>query len=77
MLPLLLGVQSLVTLLNKPLEETIEHTLAEGTDRVGDLILVTTLSNELVTDFDAGLQQVLVQVLGVDTEELGDLLTIL
>lgn len=77
MLPLLLGVQSLVTLLDQPLEETVEHTLAEGTDGVGHLGDVTTLGHELVTDFDAGLQQVLVQVLAVDTEELSNTLSLL
>lgn len=77
MLSLLLGVQSLVTLLDEPLEETIEDTLAEGTDGVGDLVLVTTLGDELVSDLDAGLQQVLVQVLAVATKKLGDSLTLL
>jgi hypothetical protein len=72
---LLLGVKSFVTLLDEPFEETIEHTLAQGTDGVGDLILVTTLGDELVTDLDAGLEQVLVQVLAINTEQLGDLLT--
>lgn len=76
-LPLLLGVQGLVTLLHQPLEQPVEHTLAKGTDGVGDLVLVTTLGDELVSDLDAGLQQALVQVLAVDTEELGDLLTVL
>jgi hypothetical protein len=72
---LLLGVKCFVTLLDEPFEETIEHTLAESTDGVGDLILVTTLGDELVTDLDAGLKQVLVEILAVDTEQLGDLLT--
>jgi hypothetical protein len=72
---LLLCVQSVVTLLDEPFEETIEDTLAESTDGVVDLVLVTTLGDELVTDLDAGLKQVLVEILGVDTEQLGDLLT--
>lgn len=59
-LPLLFGVKSLVTFLDQPLEETIEHTLAKSTDGVGDLVLVTALGDELVSDLDAGLQQVLV-----------------
>jgi hypothetical protein len=71
----LLGVECFVTLLDEPFEETIEDTLAEGTDGVVDLILVTTLCDELVTDLDTWLKQVLVQVLGVNTEQLGDLLT--
>jgi hypothetical protein len=69
---LLLGVQSFVTLLHQPLEDTIEHTLTDGTDGVGDLVLVTTLGDELVTDLDAGLQQVLVQILAIAAQQLGD-----
>lgn len=76
-LPLLLGIQSFVTLLDEPLEETIEHTLAESSDGVGDLVLVTALGHELVSDLDAGLQQVLVQILAVDTQEFGDSFTFL
>lgn len=74
-LTLLLRVQSLVTLLHQPLEQAIEHTLAQGTDRVGDLVLVTALGDELVTDLDARLQQILVQVLDIDAHQLGDALT--
>lgn len=71
----MLGVKSIVTLLDEPFEETIEDTLAEGTDGVGDLILVTTLGDEFVTDLDAGLKQVLVKILAVNTEQFGDLFT--
>jgi hypothetical protein len=71
----LVGVQSFVTLLHQPLEDTIEHTLTDGTDRVGDLVLVTTLGDELVTDLDAGLQQVLVQIDAVAAQQLGDTFT--
>jgi len=76
-LTLLLGIQSLVTLLHQPLEQTIEHTLAEGTDRVGDLLDVTALGDELVADLDAGLQQVLVQLGGIATEQLRHTATLL
>lgn len=76
-LTLLLGVQSLVTLLHQPLEQTIEHTLAQSTDRVVHLDDVTALRHELVTDLDARLQQVLVQLLHVRAEQLGDALTLL
>lgn len=74
---LLLGVQSLVTLLDQPLEETIEDTLAKGTDRVGDLVLVLTLGDELVTDLNTWLQQILVQIVSADTEQLSNTVTIL
>lgn len=77
MLTLLLGIQSLVTLLDQPLEETIEDTLAQSTDGVGDLLDVTTLGDELVTDLDAGLEQVLVQLSGIATEQLGHTATLL
>lgn len=72
---LLLGVKSLVTLLDQELEDTIEDTLAESTDGVGDLILVLTLGDELGTDLDTWLKQVLVEIGAVNTEQLGDLLT--
>jgi hypothetical protein len=71
----LLGVKSFVTLLDEPFEETIEDTLAKSTDGVVTLILVTTLCDELVTDLNTWLKQVLVQVLAINTEQLGDLLT--
>lgn len=77
MLTLLLGIQSLVTLLDQPLEETIEDTLAQSTNGVGDLLDVTTLGDELVTDLDAGLEQVLVQLSGIATEQLGHTATFL
>lgn len=77
MLTLLLGIQSLVTLLDQPFEETIEDTLAQSTDGVGDLLDVTALGDELVTDLDAGLEQVLVQLSGVAAEQLGHTATLL
>lgn len=76
-LSLLLGVECLVTLLDEPFEQPVEHALANGTDGVGDLVLVTTLGNELVTDLDAGLQQVLVQISDVAAKELGNALALL
>lgn len=76
MLTLLLGVKSFVTLLHQPLEETIEDTLAESTDGVGYLVLVTTLGNELVTDLDAWFQQVLVQFLAIAAEQFRDTFTL-
>lgn len=77
MLTLLLGIQSLVTLLDQPLEETIEDTLAQSTNGVGDLLDVTALGDELVTDLDTGLEQVLVQLGGIATEQLGHTATLL
>jgi len=77
MLTLLLGIQSLVTLLDQPFEETIEDTLAQSTNGVGDLLDITALGDELVTDLDAGLQQVLVELSGIATEQLGHTATFL
>ena len=73
--PLKTSLKSLVTLLHEPLEDTIEHSLSQGTDGVRDLILVPTLGDELVTDLDLGLGQELVQVHTVNTEELANSLT--
>lgn len=77
LLTLLLGVQSLVTLLHEPLEQTIEHTLAQSTNGVGDLVLVTTLGDELVSDLDPRLQQVLVQLVAVGAHQLGNATSLL
>ena len=44
---------------------------------VTDLVLVAALGDELVSDLDPGLQQVGVQHLTVDTDQLGDALTLL
>lgn len=77
LLTLLLGVECLVTLLHQPLEQPIEHSLAQGSDGVGDLVLVTALGNELVTDLNPGLQQVLVQLVAVSAAQLGHTGTLL
>lgn len=77
LLTLLLRVQGLVTLLDEPLEQTIEHSLAQSSDGVGDLVLVTSLGNELVTDLDPGLQQVLVQLIAVRAHQLGNTASLL
>lgn len=74
-LTLLFGVQSFVTFLDQPFEETIEDTLAESTDGVGDLLDVTALGDEFVTDLNAGFQQVLVQFSAIATEQFGNTAT--
>lgn len=76
-LPLLLGVQGLVTLLHQPLEQPVEHRLRHGAYRVGYLVLVTTLGDELITDLDPRLQQVLVKVGTVATKQLSNTFTFL
>lgn len=76
-LPLLLGVQGLVTLLHQPLEQPVEHRLRHSAHGVGYLVLVTTLSDELVTDLDPWLQQVLVKIGTVAAKQLGHALTLL
>ena len=76
-LPLLLGIQGLVTLLHQPLEQSVEHRLRHGTYGVGYLVLVTTLGDELVTDLDPWLQQVLVKIGTVAAKQLRHALTFL
>lgn len=77
MLPLLFGVQSFVTPLDQVFEEPVEDTLGQGTDGIGSLSQVPTLGYEFVTYFDPGLQQVLVQIVTVQAQQYGDLLTFL
>lgn len=77
MLPLLLGVQGLVTFLHQPLEHPVEHRLRHGADGIGYLVLVTTLGDELVTDLDPWLQQVLVKIGTVAAKQLSHALTFL
>lgn len=76
-LSLLLGVQGLVTLLHQPLEQPVEHRFRHGAHRVGYLVLVTTLGDELVTDLDPWLQQVLIKIGTVATKQLGHAFTFL
>lgn len=76
-LPLLLGVQGLVTLLHQPLEQPVEHRLRHSAHRVGYLVLVTTLGDELVTDLDSWFQQVLVKIGAVATKQLSHAITFL
>lgn len=66
------SLQSDVTLLDQPLEGTIEHGLSHGTDGGGHLVLVPALSHELVTDLDLRLGQVLVQVHAINAEQLAE-----
>lgn len=76
-LPLLLGIQGLVTLLHQPLEQPVEHRLRHGAHGIGYLVLVTTLGDELVTDLDPWFQQVLVKVGTVAAKQLGHAITFL
>lgn len=70
-LTLLLCVQGFVQLLHHPLEGSVEHGLGQSTDGVRDLRGATTLGDELVTDLDPGLGQVLVQVGSVQAQQVG------
>lgn len=76
-LPLLLGVQGLVTFFHQPLEQSVEHRLRHGAYGVGHLVLVTTLGDELVTDLDSRLQQVLVKIGAVAAQQRRHALTFL
>lgn len=72
MLSLLFGVKSLVTFLDQPLEQSVEHALGHGTDGIGDLVFVTTLGDELVTDLNPRFQQVLVKIITISAEQFSD-----
>lgn len=76
-LPLLLGVEGLVTLLDQILEHPVEHRLGHGAHRVVDLVHVTALGDELVADLDPGLQEGGVQSLTIHAQEFSYTLTIL
>lgn len=76
-LPLLLRVQSLVTFFHQPFEQPVEHCFRHGAHRIRDLILVTTLGDELVTDLDPWFQQVLVKIGTVATQQFGHAFTFL
>ena len=76
-LPLLLRVQSLVTFFHQPFEQPVEHGFRHGAHRIRNLILVTTLRDELVTDLDPWFQQVLVKIGTVATQQFGHAFTFL
>lgn len=76
-LPLLLGIQGLVTLFHQPLEQPVEHGLRHGAHGIGYLVLVTTLRDELVTDLDPWFQQVLVKIGTVAAKQRGHAITFL
>lgn len=76
-LPLLLGVQGLVTLFHQPLEQPVEHRFRHGAYGIGYLVLVTTLGDELVTDLDPWFQQVLVKIGTVAAKQFGHAITFL
>ena len=66
------GIESSVAHEHKPLEQTIEETLGNGTNGVRDLVNVPSLGDELVADLDLGLAQVSVQVNAVNSEKFTD-----
>ena len=66
------GIESSVAHEHKPLEQTIEETLRDGTNGVRDLVHVPSLGDELVADLDLGLAQVSVQVNAVNSEKFTD-----
>ena len=72
---LLASSKGVVTLLDEVLESTIEYGLSQGTDGVGDLNGALTLGDELVTDLDLGLGQVLVEISTFRADEFTDGIT--
>lgn len=77
MLSLLLGIQSLVTLLDEPFEEPVEHGLRHGTNGILDLADITALCDEFVTYFNSWFQKSQVQSGCVDAQELSNAFTFL
>lgn len=77
MLPLLFGVQCLVTLDDEPFEAPVEHGLSQGTHGIGTLIFVTTLSHKLISDFDSRFAQILVEISGSSSQKGCDFLSLL
>lgn len=77
MLSLLFGVQSFVTLLDQEFEYSVKHGFGHGTNGVVDLVNVTTLGDEFVTDFDSGFAQSLVKGCAVNSQEFADTFTFL
>lgn len=66
-LSLLFGIQSFVTLLDQEFEQSVEHGFRHGTDRIVDLVDITTLSYEFSTDLNPGFAQSIVQLGSVNT----------
>ena len=64
-----------VTLLDQPSEGTREETLGHSTDLVGHLVDIHTLGDKLSTDLYLGLAVAPVQLISVNTEQLGNNLT--
>lgn len=69
------SVQGLVDTVDKPGEHTVVQRLDGSLDSVVTLVHVLSLGHHLCTDLDLWLQDVLEQVLGIDTKEMGSLLT--
>lgn len=61
-----------VTLLDNPLESTVEQSLWHSTDAVVDLIDIPSLSDELSADLDLGFTQVPIELLAVYTKKLSN-----
>lgn len=76
-LSLLFGVECFITFLDEEFEHPVEHGFRHGTDRVVDLVDITTLGDEFVTDLDPGFDVSLVETRSIDTQELGDAFTFL
>lgn len=66
-LPLLFGVKSFVTFLDKEFENSVEHGFGHGSNGVVDLVDITTLSDEFVTYFDPWLNIGLVETGSINT----------
>lgn len=71
-LSLLLGVEGFITLPDQEFEASIKHCLCQGTHRIDTLILVTTLGDEFISDFDPWFGEVLVEIGGCNSKKSCD-----
>lgn len=71
--PLGLGVKSLVDSLDQPAEHTVVQRLSQGTDGVDDLLFVLSLDDKLGSDLDLRLEQAFKEVSSVDTQQESNL----
>jgi len=73
----LLGVQSVVTLLDQELEQPVEHGFGHGTAGSVTLLDALTLGHKFSSDLDSGLADIVVQPFRVNTQKLSCAFTFL
>lgn len=77
MVSLLVGVEGLVNPLHEPLEQTVVHRLGQRADRGNNLLQVSALGNHLGADLYPGLQEILVKLRTLKSQQLSDAIAFL